>query len=85
MEIDYNILIETVSKIIEENSIFKKGLTLIYELPLERHKKLNEDLFYRIHKNGNGFEPTDVFEIELGGIIVKFIKEGSKIEFPSIK
>jgi len=70
----YQQLIETVSEILENEKLYKKGLILTYELDENNHRKMNEELFFRANPINSGFTPTDEFEVEIGGILVKFIK-----------
>lgn len=75
----YNILIETLTEIVNNEKINKTGLSLIYTLPEEQHKKMHEDLFYRKKEQSDDeFIPFDEFDVELEGIIVKFIKSKRK-------
>ena len=70
----YTELIETVSLIVENEKIKKAGLTLSYELPENQHNAINEILFLKANPYSNNFEPTNEFEVMLGGILVKFKK-----------
>jgi hypothetical protein len=71
----YEELILTISEIVNNKNINKNGLILLYELPEKEHIKMNEHLFYKITPDGKDFTPTDVFELEIGGILVRFIKK----------
>jgi hypothetical protein len=71
----YEELINTISIISENDMIYKKGLTLTYTLPEKKHKQMNSHLFYKSNLPDAEFIPQDEFEVELGGIIIKFIKE----------
>lgn len=71
---NYDHLIQTISAIVESEKIEKEGLSLVYELEPKNHKKMNEHLFYKSNPNASDFTPSDEFEVELGGILVKFIK-----------
>ncbi len=71
---NYEELIETVSLMVENEKIYKQGLSLIYVLNEKNHKQMNEQLFYKSNPITTKFIPSDEFEVELGGIIVKFIK-----------
>jgi len=71
----YEKLIETISEIVENEAITKEGLILVYELTPTNHKKMNEHLFYKSNDATAKFTPSDEFEVELGGILVKFIKK----------
>jgi len=76
---NYNKLIKTISEIVNNELIYKEGLTLVYTLNERLHKRLDEH-FFRKANEANGskdvkFESTDDFEVEMGGIIVKFIKD----------
>jgi len=76
----YEQIIETVSLIVENEKIYKKGLTLVYELDVKNHREMNEFLFYKANPTGDSFTPSEEFEITLGGILVKFIRE--KLQTP---
>ena len=71
----YDELIQTISEIIENENIKKEGLTLVYELPEILHRKMNEELFFKINPINTGLKYADVLDVELGGILVKFIKK----------
>lgn len=71
----YEDLIKTVSEIVNNPDINKNGLGLIYELPKDIHEKINMEIFYQMNSMNIIFKPTDVFEVEIGGILIKFIKK----------
>jgi hypothetical protein len=56
-------------------NINKNGLSLVYDLPKDVHEMMNRDIFHRINSMNVNFEPTNTFEVEIGGILVKFIKK----------
>jgi hypothetical protein len=47
----------------------------VYELGDINHKKMNEHLYYKSNPNGVNFKHSDIFEVEIGGVLVKFIKK----------
>lgn len=70
----YETLIQSVSEIVNNELINKEGLELVYKLGAKRHKKLSEHFFYKINTDTNEkFEHTEEFEVEMGGIIIKFV------------
>tara|TARA_B100000927_G_scaffold244457_1_gene206786 strand:- start:1406 stop:1636 length:231 start_codon:yes stop_codon:yes gene_type:complete len=71
---NYEELIETISEVINNKKIYKEGLTLLYELDEENHAKMDEHLFYKSKPEGN-FEHRDIIELEIDGVIIKFIKK----------
>lgn len=71
----YEELINTVSEIINNENINTKGLTLVYELEEKRHKDMDEHLFYKSNPEGTGFKHKDLIEVEIGGVMVRFIKK----------
>lgn len=71
----YEDLIETISEMVENTKIYKTGLTLAYTLSEKNHRQMNEQLFYKSNPLTAKFEASDEFEVEIGGVIVKFIKE----------
>jgi hypothetical protein len=68
-------LIETVSEILENDKINKNGLILTYELHPNAHLAMNLELQHKTHGVDAPFEPADEFEVEISGILVKFIKK----------
>ena len=70
---NYDKLIETLSHIVENEKIDKKGLTMSYTLSKEEHINLSVDLYYKSNQQME-FNPEEDFEVEIGGILVKFIK-----------
>jgi hypothetical protein len=70
----YEDLITTVTSIVNDETIYKTGLTLTYELSEADHINLNEEIFHMFNPMTVEFIPNDEFEIAIGGIIVKLIK-----------
>jgi len=70
----YEKLIETVSFIVESEKIHKLGLSLVYTLKDDDHLKMNQALYSKANPYLNDFTPSDEFEVNLGGIVVKFLK-----------
>jgi hypothetical protein len=77
---DYNLLIKTVSEIVENDDITKDGLILTYELDTNNHKKMDEHLFYMSNKSNEIFKHRDIVNIEIGGILVRLIKKDLEIQ-----
>ena len=71
----YENLIETVSLILENEKIYKPGLTLIYELNPKNHKAMNELLFYKANPPHLTLDYTDEYEVDIEGLTIKFIKK----------
>lgn len=71
----YEDLIATVSEIVENDNIHKPGLVLLYELDEKRHKEMDEHLFYKANPEDTEFVHKDVVEVEIGGVIVRFVKK----------
>jgi hypothetical protein len=71
----YETVLLTIRNILENELIEKKGLSITYELDKASHKKLDEEIFIQIHGHLNGFDHQDIFEIELDGLLVKFIQK----------
>jgi hypothetical protein len=76
----YEQIIESVSIIVENENIYKQGLTLVYELEPTNHRKMNEQLFYKSNPPSAPFTSSDEFEIEFGGILVRFVKPKLDLE-----
>ena len=71
----YEELIDTVSEIINNEKINKNGLIITYVLDEEKHNKMNEHLYYMSNPNGTDYEKNDEFEVEIEGLVIKFIKK----------
>ena len=71
----YEQLIETISLILDNESIYKNGLSLTYELTPKNHKAMNELLFYKSNPITANPILADEFEADFDGIVVKFIKK----------
>jgi hypothetical protein len=71
----YEDLISTVTSIVNDETIYKEGLVLVYLLNERNHIQMNEELFYKSNPSTAQFEPTEEFEAEIGGILIKFIKK----------
>lgn len=72
---NYTELIETISEIVNNDKVYKKDLTLVYELDNINHKKMDEHLFYKSNPSNVEFLHKDIIEVEIGGILIKFIKK----------
>jgi hypothetical protein len=70
----YEDLIETISEILGNDKIQKKGLVLTYFLTEKNHHKMNEHLFYKSNPITEKFETSDEFEVEIDGLLIKFVK-----------
>lgn len=73
----YEQLIETISEILNNPKIKKDGLSLTYELPDKIHRQMNEDLFYKSNPINTYLPVSDVFEVQLDGLLIKFIKRNA--------
>jgi hypothetical protein len=72
---NYDKLIETVSELLENEKIEKNGLTLTYNLNPKAHLAMNLELLHKTQGMNTEFKPVDEFEVEIGGILIKFIKK----------
>jgi hypothetical protein len=72
---NYDKLISTVSEIIENANIDKNGLSLEYSLNETDHKKMQEHFFYMNNFKSEPVIYTDLFEVEIGGLLIKFNKK----------
>jgi hypothetical protein len=77
MKITYNTILEIATEIVENDLIPTDNLIITYELEKINHEKLDEDLFYRFNKNNPEakFEHTDVIEVNVAGVLFKFIQK----------
>jgi hypothetical protein len=68
-------LLQTVSEIIENENIENYGLTLTYELHPKTHLAMNMEVYNKTTDSEVDFEPSDEFEVEIAGVLIKFIKK----------
>jgi hypothetical protein len=71
----YEDIISTVTSIVNDETVYKEGLVLLYELEEKNHRDLNEEIFYMFNPMTIEFEPTEEFELIIGGVLVKLIKK----------
>jgi len=71
----YEDIITTVTSIVNDETIYKKGLTLTYELDEQDHINLNEEVFHLFNPMTVPFIPEEEFEIAVGGIIIKLVRK----------
>jgi hypothetical protein len=71
---NYEEFLTTITEVTTNDKIYKQGLTLVYEMDDLKHKKFDEHLYYKSNPNGNDFQHRDEFSVEIGEIVVKFIK-----------
>ncbi len=72
---DYDKLISTVSEIIENDKIEKKDLSLEYSIDETDYKGIQEYFFYMDNIKTVPVVYTDKFEVEIGGLLIKFSKK----------
>ena len=72
---NYEELIETVSEIIDNEKIYKEGLSLVYELDKRNHEKMDEHLFFKANPHDTKFTHRDVIEVSIGGVLIKIYKK----------
>ena len=70
MELDK--IIDIAAKCVENERIPIEGLKIVYKLDEETHKKLDEELFYKINNNISSFQHNDIIELNIGGITFMF-------------
>lgn len=69
----YDKLLSTLSAIVDNPDIEKRGLVLEYNLTSDAHRKMHEQLFYTL-KQYSELVYTDIFEVEVEGVLVRFVK-----------
>lgn len=70
----YDDLIISLSQIVDNEEIYKTGLVIEYKLNTINHRKMDEHLYY-MGKNDGNFEHRDIIEVEIGGVLVRLIKD----------
>ncbi len=71
----YEDIITTVTSIVNDETIYKKGLIITYELGEKEHIDLNEEVFHLFNPMTAPFIPEEEFEIAIGGVVVKLIRK----------
>ena len=65
-------VLEIANECVENENIPIEGLTLMYKLDRDTHKKLDEELFYNTNNNLTNFVHNEVIEINIAGITFIF-------------
>lgn len=65
-------VLEIANECVENETIPTEGLTIMYKLDYDTHKKLDEELFYNTNNNLTNFEHNNVIEINIAGITFIF-------------
>ena len=65
-------IIEMANECVQNDRIPIEGLTIVYKLDEDSHKKLDEELFYKINNDLPAFQHNEVIEVNLAGITFIF-------------
>jgi hypothetical protein len=65
-------VLEIVNECVENENIPIEGLTLMYKLDRDTHKKLDEELFYNTNNNLTNFVHNELIEINIAGVTFVF-------------
>jgi len=65
-------VLEIATECVANEKIHAEGLTLLYKLDEETHKKLDEELFYKINNNIEAFKHNEIIEINIAGLTFIF-------------
>jgi hypothetical protein len=65
-------VLEIANECIENPLIPTEGLTIMYKLDSDTHRKLDEELFYNTNNNLTNFEHNKFIEINVAGITFIF-------------
>jgi hypothetical protein len=68
-------LVDTAKSIIENEGVYKRNMLITYTIPEKAHRKLNEELHYRISKNEEELVYSNIIELTLFDINFKIITE----------
>ncbi len=69
---DLEKVLDIAHECVENERIPVEGLTLTYNLDSIAHKKLDEELFYKINNDLPSFQHNEVIEVNLAGITFIF-------------
>lgn len=79
-EIRYEDILETAGEVSENENITKDGLVLLYYLTPQRHKQLDEHLFYKTIKDPRAeFVHQDIIHITIGDVRFMFVRSDKEI------
>jgi hypothetical protein len=73
-------LVKSVSEMHNNENIIIENLTLIYTLPEKNHRQMHEEIFYKNHSADQNPILADEFEVDMGSITVRFIKQQENTE-----
>jgi len=66
-------VIKTASEISTNPNIITKGLRLVYHLPSDVHRDLDQELFLKTNNNIQEYKWSKTCEVVIGGIYFEFI------------
>lgn len=73
-------LVKSVSEMHNNENIIIENLTLVYTLPEKKHRQVHEEIFYKNFSADQSPVLADEFEVDMGRITVKFIKQQENTE-----
>jgi hypothetical protein len=65
-------VLEIANECVENEMIPTEGLTIMYKLDRDTHKKLDEELFYNTNNNLTNFTHNELIEINIADITFVF-------------
>ena len=68
-------VLEIANECVYNEIIPVEGLTLKYTLNENAHKKLDEELFYKINNNLTSFQHNEIIELTIAGVTFLFDQE----------
>lgn len=66
----YDNLIQTAASIVKQDDIIKDGLTLTYRLSETKHRKIQEEIFYKVNPPTATFVYAKEFEVMIDDIVI---------------
>jgi hypothetical protein len=69
---NFDKVLEIANECVENENIPIEGLTLMYKLDRDTHKKLDEELFYNTNNNLTNFVHNELIEINIAGVTFVF-------------
>jgi len=65
-------IVDIANACVENEKIPIEGLKIVYKLEEDIHKKLDEELFYKINNDITSFQHNEIIELNLAGITFVF-------------
>ena len=76
----------TIKAVLGNDEIVKDGLVMVYQLDTDKHRKLEEHIFFKNNPSAKkkDFEPRDDFELDIEDFTILVVKKEDEADVKSV-